>query len=233
MMCTTHRTVAFGASLAVVAPIDAPLPIKVVLVGLGTHAGGWADYDTKGSTPSRELGPASQFVSLVVRGVAYMVQWATGDRPSGLSDVHRQWSHTVEACAIAGALTWYVASWWVLAAPWAVWFGVIAFVGSFSHVVAGDNFTPHGVPLCLTWNLLINRDPWRRRGGLRQVPVGVTTDHPSEHLVFMWVVRVAVVMVAVVAVDLPPSPYLLTVAAILGTGWHWVAVTGLMSKAFR
>lgn len=229
-MTSTHRTVAFGVSLGVVAPLPVPLPIKVALIGLGTHAGAWPDYDTKGSTPSRELGPVSAFISYVVRWwVCFPIQWLTRDGKNARKDkgVHRRFTHTIEACALAGFLVWCATD-WGLFAPWSMWFGLVGFVGSFSHVVLGDIFTPHGVPLCLTLNLLRGR-PWHRY----RIPTGVTTDHPSEHLVFMWAVRVAVMVAAVVALALPVTPYLLAVAALLGTGWHWVAATGLMTKAFR
>lgn len=230
-MTSTHRTVAFGVSLAAVAPIPAPLPVKVALVGLGTHAGAWPDYDTKGSTPSRELGPVSRFISWVVRClVAYPIQVLTRDGSNARQDngVHRRWTHTVEACLLAGALIWYVASWLPLIAPWAMWFGLVAFAGSFSHVVLGDIFTPHGVPLCLTLNLLRGK-PWHRY----RIPTGITTNQPSEHLVFMLAVRVVVMLCAVLALGLPVTPHTLAMAGLLGAGWHWAVLTGLMNRATR
>lgn len=231
-MTTTHRTVAFGVSLAVVGPLPAPLPVKVALVALGTHAGAWPDYDTKGSTPSREFGPVSRFISWVVRIlVAYPVQVLTRDGANARKDngVHRRFTHTIEACGLAGLLVWFIAGQVVLTEPWSAWFGLVAFAGSFSHVVLGDILTPHGVPLCLTWNLLVHRDPWRRH----KIPTGMTTDQPSEHLVFMLAVRVVVMAAAVVALALPLTPHVFVAAAMLGAGWHWAVLTGLMSKAFR
>ncbi len=231
MMCSTHRTVAFGVSLAVVAPIPAPLPVKVALVGLGTHAGAWPDYDTKGSTPSRELGPVSRFISWVVRILVCLpIQVLTRDGSNARKDngVHRRWTHVVESCLLAGLLVWFVADQVTLIAPWSMWFGLVAFAGALSHVVLGDIFTPHGVPLCLTLNLLRGK-PWYRY----RIPVGVTTNQPSEHLVFMLAVRVVVMLAAVMALQLPVTPHVLVVAGLLGAGWHWAVLTGLMNRTAR
>lgn len=218
-------------TIAEVSLIPAPLPIKVALLGLGIHAGAWPDYDTKGSTPSRELGPLSRFISWVVRILVCLpVQVLTRDGANARRDngVHRRFTHTVEACGLAGLLVWFVASQWQLTEPWSVWFGVVAFTGAFSHVILGDIFTPHGVPLCLTLNLLRGK-PWHRY----RIPIGITTNHPSEHLVFMLAVRVTVMMAVVVALRLPPTPHVFIAAAIVGAGWHWAVLTGLMTKAFR
>jgi membrane-bound metal-dependent hydrolase YbcI (DUF457 family) len=230
-MTQTHRTVAFGVSLAVVAPIPAPWYVQLPLVGLGTHAGAWPDYDTKGSTPSREFGPLSKFLSWVVRILICLpVQVATRDGDNARKDngVHRRFTHTVEACLIAGLLVWYVADWLPLTSPWSAWFGLVSFVGAFSHVVLGDIFTPHGVPLCLTLNLLRGR-PWHRY----RIPIGVTTDHPSEHLVFMLAVRVSVMLAAVMALQLPATPHTFAAAGVLAAGWHWAVLTGLSRKVTR
>lgn len=236
MMTQTHRTVALAVSIPVVAAIPAPLPIQVALLGLGVHAGAWPDYDTKGSTPSREFGPLSRFISWVVRIlIAYPVQVLTRDGANARKDngVHRRFTHTIEACGLAGLLTWYVADQFPPTGPWSAWFGLVAFVGSLSHVVLGDNFTPHGVPLCLTWNVLVCRAPWKRHGGLRCIPTGVKTDHPEEHLYFMLAVRVVVMLAVVAALRLPPTPHVFILAGVLGAGWHYAVLTGLMSKAFR
>lgn len=231
MMTQTHRTVAAAVTIVEVGLIPAPLPVKAVLLGLGIHAGAWPDYDTKGSTPSRELGPVSRFISWVVRILVCLpIQVATRDGENARKDngVHRRFTHTVEACILAGLLAQYAAGCFMLTAPWAGWFGLVAFTGAFSHVVLGDIFTPHGVPLCLTLNLLRGK-PWHRY----RIPIGVTTDHPSEHLVFMLAVRVVVMLAVVVALQLPPTWQLFVAAAMLGAGWHWAVLTGLMSKAFR
>lgn len=230
-MVQTHRTVAAAVTIAEVAFIPAPLPIKVALLGLGVHAGAWPDYDTKGSTPSRELGPVSRFISWVVRVlICWPIQVVTRDGTNARKDngVHRRFTHTIEACGLAGLLVWYVAAWFPPAAPWSMWFGLAAFVGAFSHVILGDIFTPHGVPLCLTLNLLRGK-PWHRY----RIPVGVTTNQPSEHLVFMLAVRVVVMLAVVVALRLPLTWHVLAGAAIAAAGWHWAVLTGLMNRATR
>lgn len=228
-MCSTHRTVAAAVTIVEVGFIPAPLPVQALLLALGIHAGAWPDYDTPGSTPSRELGPVSQAVSATVRFVAYAVQAPTGDREGARTEgVHRRFTHTVEACLLAGLLVWYATASIGLLASWSVWFGLVAFTGAFSHVVLGDNFTPHGVPLCLTYNMLTRGSNWRRHGWTL-----ATTDHPSEHLVFMLAVRVLVMVAVVVALRLPVTPHVLVAAALLGAGWHLLVLTGLLRKAMR
>jgi len=227
-MTTTHRATAAAVAIIEVSLIPAPLPVKAGLLLLGVHAGAWPDYDTPGSTPSRELGPVSRFISFVVRVLAHAVAWLTRDEDRKKTNgVHRRWTHTIEACALAGLLTWFVTARFAVTAPWALWFGVVGFVGAFSHVMLGDFFTKSGVPICLTWNLLVHRDPWR----MHRSPIYAITDHPSEHLVVMLFVRVAVIVAVVIALRLPLSPHLLVFAALLGAGWHGLVVTGLLRKA--
>lgn len=229
-MTTTHRATAAAVAIVEVSFIPAPLPVKAGLLLLGIHAGAWPDLDTPGSTPSREFGPVSQFVSWVVRSVAHMVQWATRDeKRKQTNGIHRRWTHCVEACALAGLLVWVVVDRIGPLAAWSMWFGLVAFVGAFSHVVLGDFFTKSGVPISLTYNLLVHHTPWRDH----RAPIYARTDHPSEHLVVMLLVRIAVVEAVVVALRLPVTPYVLTVGAVVGAVWHALVFTGVLQKAMR
>lgn len=215
-----------------------PLPVKAALLVVGTHAGGWPDYDTPNSTPSRELWIVSGFISWVVRSLSFMVQTATGDAAGARSSarglgVHRRFSHVIEGCAIAGVLVWFAVGHVPALDQWAVWFGLVAFVGSFSHVVLGDNLTPHGVPISLVYNMLTPGPNWRRH----RIEIGgetpLKTDQPSEHLGFMLLVRVATVLVAAWALALPLTVYVLVAGAIAGAVWHLCAYTGLLHKALH
>ena len=64
--------------------------------------------------------------------VCLPVQVLTRDGANARRDngVHRRFTHTVEACGLAGLLVWFVASQWQLTEPWSVWFGVVAFTES-------------------------------------------------------------------------------------------------------
>lgn len=225
-MTSTHRAVAAGVGIALAAVAPVPAPVKVAMFTVCWHAGSWPDYDTPGSTPSRELGPLSAFISAVVQFVAFLVQAATGDSVAR-SGVHRGWTHCVESCALAGAGIGYVCT---LAMPmeYGVWIGLAAFSGAFSHVVLGDIFTPSGVPLSLLWNLCTPGPNWRRH----HIPVGMTTDQPSEHLVFMGAVRIAIVA-TMVAVTVPVTTHLLFGAVVVGVVWHYLAVSGSMRKVLK
>ncbi|WP_433024743.1 metal-dependent hydrolase [Actinomycetospora sp. CA-053990] len=217
-----------AVGLAEVAVVEAPVLVKVGLVGVAIHAGAWPDYDHTESTPTRELGPVSCALSEAIRALAYVIQLATGDRSVNLADddgVHRGWTHTAEACALAGVLTWFTVSHISFLAPWSVEFGVVAFSAAFSHVVLGDMLTPGGVPLSLLWNLVTPGRLWRRH----RVPL-FTTNHPNEHLIFMCGVRMAIVVAALPALGLTLSPYTFVVAVFVGSAWHLAVVFGLIKR---
>lgn len=230
MMNTTHRSVSAGVAAIEVSLLPAPWPVKLSLFALGWYAGAAPDFDSKNSSPSRELWVISGFVSAMVRAASWVVQSATGDgakagEPNG---VHRKFSHTIEGCALAGVLVWFAVDQLPVVDQWAVWFGLVFATCAWSHSLLGDLFTKHGVPLSLIANALVG-DPWRDNHPPQWLP-RAKTNKPSEHLVFMAVVRVFVVAAVVFAVRFPFSPPVPLVVVILGLGWHLWAVMGMSRK---
>lgn len=146
-------------TFAVPAP---PLPVHLLLTIAVWGVTSWNDWDL--DYYKDRLHPA--FLARWSARWMYRLQTendAFARHKLTIDDLHRGPTHSFEWCVLVGIVFYVLAVLSVILAPWALWFGIAAFVGTSSHVLL-DWMTPSGVPFSITYNYLAWSVNEKRRG---------------------------------------------------------------------
>lgn len=145
-------------------PLLVRLVVLLVMTFLVRYSSAWPDFDQLTSSISNDIPLVSQVVSRLVRFVSWRVHVATRtskDKVKPHGDCHRDFTHTIEGCALFGGTVWAGTAPIPFVGVFAFWWGLAVFTGCVSHMLA-DSLTPSGVPLSLIVNLLLRRGAWVR-----------------------------------------------------------------------
>jgi hypothetical protein len=157
-MKATHQAAGGPLMVAVYAAAETfafpapPLPVHLLLTITVWGVTSWNDWDL--DYYKDRLHPA--FLARWSARWMYRIQTkndALARHKLTLDDLHRGPTHSFEWCVLVGVVFYLLAALSVLLTPWALWFGIAAFVGTASHVLL-DWMTPSGVPFSITYNYL-------------------------------------------------------------------------------
>lgn len=142
MLGRSHILSGLIAGTAVAGVLDAPLPVRLLVIPVAGGAALLPDLDHRGSKIARSLGPVTRLLAAGVNSVSLAVYdgTATADDPDR-NDGHRTFTHTVPGCCVWGVVLLLVGA---VGLPVAVCLAVLVGLMGSGMAVRGFGFSVVG-----------------------------------------------------------------------------------------